>query len=81
MQTCEINEKVYPITGFVQAENKETGEELTVPVVNIPIMSDRKYQMMCLNDRINYPEKYEAMENVEETVTKLQRWLREHKPE
>ena len=41
MQTYEINEKAYPITGFVQAENKETGEELTVPVVNIPIMSDR----------------------------------------
>lgn len=77
----EVGGKEYPITDFVQATVKETGEKLFIPVVDIPMMSDYKWQLLALNDRLNHPEKYESTENVKETVINLYKWLREHKPE
>ena len=44
-------------------------------------MSDYQWQLNCLNDRLEHPEKYQADENVPETIAKIKQWLAEHKPQ
>lgn len=80
-ETYEINGKEYPIAGYVETANEDTGESSYIPVVDIPMMSDYNWQLLALNDRLSHPERYEATENVKETVERLYGWLREHKPE
>ena len=58
-----------------------TGKRV-LPIVNLPLMSDYKWQYNCLQDRIKEPEKYrEIGENVEATIEKLKKWLVEHAAE
>lgn len=57
-----------------------TNETKKLPLVNIPLMSDFKWQYMVLQDRLHYPEKYrEKGEDVEATITRLKKWLKEYK--
>lgn len=61
----------------VSAEN---GVKTTsIPVLNIKQMSDYDWQLNCLKDRLEHPEKYADFEDVDETVKKLRKWLDEHK--
>lgn len=74
--------KEFEITGKIKLLNESgepTGE--AIPIVDIPQMSDYKYQLMTLNDRIEHPERYEANENVLEVMDKIKRWLLERTTE
>lgn len=51
----------------------------TVPRLNIKQMSDYQWQLNCLNDRLEHPEKYAPFENVQERIEHLRKWLAEHK--
>lgn len=44
-------------------------------------MSDYKWQLNCLKDRLKNPEKYKAFENVPATIERLTKWLVEHIPQ
>lgn len=79
-ETYTIYGKEYPVVGHANVvdKGKVTG---TVPIVDIPQMSDYKWQLDCLNDRLEHPEKYEPFENIEEHIAKLRQWLAEHKPD
>lgn len=50
------------------------------PLANIPMMSDYKWQLSCLNDRLEHPEEYEGTEDVQQTIAELRKWLAEHTP-
>lgn len=65
-------------------KNISVSAESSVKTVQIPrlkMMSDYKWQLNCLNDRLEYPEKYADSENVEETIEHLRKWLTEHQAE
>ena len=69
----------FKIKGYEEIPNKE-GNTKAIPRLDIPFMSDYKWQLICLNDRIEHPELYEKTENVPEVIEKLKKWLDEHKP-
>ncbi len=81
MKTIKIGGKEYPIAGYSSECILEDGTVLNdIPIADIPMMSDYKWQLNCLNDRLEHPEKYSKTENVEETIKKLKQWLAAHEP-
>ena len=46
-----------------------------MPIVNIPMMSDYEWQLECLNDRLEHPEKYADSENVPQVIEQLKHWF------
>ena len=78
MDTMEIGGRTYPVVGYVARES--TGQK--VPLVDIPQMSDYKWQLQALQDRLEHPEKYLALgEDVEAVIASLRQWLKEHSGE
>lgn len=75
-ETYNINGQDFPIVGYYKVNGQ------TVPLVDIPSMSDYKWQLDCLNDRIKNREIYETLlhEDVDAEIEKLKKWLAEHKP-
>lgn len=51
------------------------------PVIKFPMMSDYKWQLSCLEDRLERPEKYADTEDVPATTAELRKWLAEHAPQ
>lgn len=71
----KLNIGAAPVIG--QVTTKEFG---TLPLVAVPMMSDYKWQLKALEDRLVDPEKYRAIgENVEEATAQLREWLEEHR--
>ena len=51
----------------------------TSPFVNIPFMSDCKWQYMAFMDRLEHPNKYiKSGEDVEAVIERLKIWLSAH---
>jgi hypothetical protein len=70
----KIAGKEYPVRDYI--ENKQ-GQK--APLVELPMMSDYKWQLSCLNSRLNNPEIYrETGEDVEAVIKKLRQWLKDH---
>lgn len=60
-------------------KNVTTAGKKALPIVNIPFMSDYRWQYECLQDRLKEPDKYrEIGEDVEATIEHLKKWLVEH---
>lgn len=77
MKTMKIGSREFPVIDYVTT--KETGP---VPLVDVPMMSDYKWQLSCLQSRLENPEPYRAIgEDVEAVITDLRRWLAEHSEE
>lgn len=80
METYNIGGQEYPVIKYVpvkdSAGNLISDEE--IPLIDLPWVSDYKWQLDCLNDRLEHPEKYAAFENVEERIAYLRKWLKEH---
>ena len=72
---CEVSGRQFPITSFLP--HAELG---LIPMLGIPQMSDYAWQEMALQSRLKNPERYRETEDVEATITRLQRWLLEHSP-
>jgi len=70
--TMKIGDTDYPIIAYIR---DGAG---AIPLVDIPMMSDFKWQFDCLQDRLMYPEKYRDKEDVEATIVRLRKWLSEH---
>lgn len=47
------------------------------PILQLKSISDFKWQLMSLSDRLHNPEKYSA-ENIKESVERLKQWLFNH---
>lgn len=70
--TYTVAGKEFPVIGYTNFNGK------LVPLVDIPSMSDYKWQLMCLHDRLEHPEKYRDTEDVDATIERLKKWLAEH---
>lgn len=47
------------------------GEDVQVPIFNIPLMSDYKWHVDCLERRLKYPCLYQEYEDVTEKIAQL----------
>ncbi len=66
--TYNIGGEEYPVISFI--------EGTLIPLVDIPMVSDYKWQYDCLIDRIKNRETYEASgEDVELSIEYLKDWL------
>ena len=63
----------YPVTARVKMQGG-----LNVPLVDLPMMSDQRWQVMALEDRLAHREKYEDSEEVDSVIADLRKWLAEH---
>ncbi len=74
-ETYEIAGKSFPVIGYA----KQPGYG-RVPIVNIPMMSDYKWQLMALESRLKDPEGYTERhgEDVPAVIERLKDWLLEH---
>lgn len=75
-EVFSLGGKSYPVTGYLSVAGMPT-----VPLVDLPMMTDYQWQLSCLKSRLQHPEVYAQFENVEETVAKLHQWLKENTPE
>ncbi len=76
METIEIGGRTFPVQGYITRPS--TGE--SVPLVDLPMMSDYRWQLRALQSRLENPELYRANlgEDVEAVIAGLRRWLKEH---
>ena len=74
MSACEIGGRAYPILAGVRSET--VGE--FVPLVDLPLMSDYRWQEDALEHRLTHRENYEGHEDVDSVIAYLRRWLSEH---
>ena len=82
MDTYELCGKKYPVKGHVRITDdrgRPTGE--TIPIVDIPQMSDYQWQLDALNSRLKTPELYSPYEDVQAVISRLRKWLKEHESE
>lgn len=76
MQNYKIAGKEYLVIGHAKCTDKNGNPtDETIPIVDIPQVSDYQWQLDCLNDRLEHPEKYSAFECVEERIAYLRKWL------
>ena len=75
METYNILGHEYPITDTAVVDKKGS----TVPIVDIPMMTDYDWQKGALESRLKYREKYAELEDVEASITQLEKWLAEHR--
>lgn len=72
-----IGLKEYPIIESLEGPDGEH-----VPVVDVPLMSDVKWQRMALEERLRHPELYALLgDDVPAACERLRAWLRENDPE
>jgi len=71
-QYMEVSWKRYEVEEYITREDKE------IPLIKFKMMDDCKWQLDCLNDRLEHPEKYEGAEDVQATIEMLRGWLADH---
>lgn len=74
--TFNVAGREYPISDYV--ETKEFG---TLPIVDIPMMTNYKWQKLCLEFRIKNRELYGKHEDVDTSIAELQAWIAKNEPE
>lgn len=78
METMEICGRAYPVTGY--AVREDSGK--VFPITDVPMMSDYKWKLKALQDRLENPEKYRTIgEDVEAVIAQLRHWLEDHSEE
>lgn len=75
--TYKINGKEFEIAGYEELTDSK-GNIKSVPKLNIPFMSDYKWQLEALKSRLEHPELYEAIEDVQATIKRLKKWLNKY---
>ena len=68
-----IDGKSYPVTEFINYEGTE------LPLVDIPAMSDYRWQELALKSRLENPELYRLTEDVEAAIAYLRQWLKDNR--
>lgn len=80
-----INGIDFDIIGYISTDARYKGKKVdkntpgAVPLLDIKMMSDFKWQYGCLMSRLEHPERYENIDaDVSAVIEKLKQWLREH---
>lgn len=78
-ETYSVGGREYPVVGHAKVIDQNREVAGTIPIVDIPQVSDYQWQLNSLNDRLQHPEKYALFEDVEEHIAQLRQWLATHK--
>lgn len=80
METYNIGGQEYPVIKYVPVKDSAGNliSDEGIPLIELPWVSDYKWQFDCLVDRLEHPEKYAAFEDVEERILHLKTWLLDH---
>lgn len=83
-KTMTVSNKTFPIIGYAKPTSKgyKISQKPTlggVPALSIPMMSDYKWQQLCLESRLKNPELYSEFEDVNASIARLQKWLKKNK--
>lgn len=77
--------RCFPVIGYVSTKICDNGARVdkdypgAVPLLDIKMMSDFKWQYGCLMSRLEHPEHYKDIDaDVSAVVEKLKKWLKEH---
>lgn len=71
LKMMKIGQREHPVVGHV--ESKQMG---TIPLVDIPMISNHEWHRSCLNSRLKSPELYRALgEDVEAAIADLEEKL------
>lgn len=80
-----INGKDFDIIGYVSTDVRCKGKIVdkntpgAVPLVDIKMISDFKWQYSCLLSRLEHPEHYRDIDaDVKVVIERLKQWIREH---
>lgn len=74
MEQMNIGGMDYPVIGFVK--DKKYGRQ---PLVDIPMMSDYKWHVICLKSRMENPELYrKSGEDVDTVIAQLRATIAEY---
>lgn len=80
-----INGKDFYIIGYVSTDARYKGKRVdkntpgAVPLLDIKMMSDFKWQYLSLMSRIENPEHYKDIdEDVSAVIERIKQWIREH---
>lgn len=72
-ETMKVGSREFPVTDYVWSRTYGY-----VPRVDLPMISDQRWQVMALEDRLAHREKYEDSEDVDSVIADLRKWLAEH---
>ncbi len=68
--TYAIQGRVFPVKCY--AVTPQTGP---VPILDVPMLSDLKWNKMCLQSRLEHPEHYAATEDVGAVIADLRQLI------
>ena len=69
-----------PATGYATVRDEQWQPRGRIPILDVPQISDYKWQLDCLKSRLAHPEHYPD-EDVPATIEYLRQWLAEHSPD
>lgn len=75
-----VGDKEFKVECYIKTEETAPDSQF-IPLLDIPFMSDYKWQLNCLKDRLEHPEKYEKTEDVAAAIKRLENWLAENVPQ
>ncbi len=77
-EEVEIGGKMYPVSGKIETDNG-----VFIPILDVKMMSDIKWQRIGYEDRLRRPDIYReyVVGDVDATIAKLKKWLKENDPE
>ena len=61
--TYEIDGCKYTVTRHIE-RTEPNGGEISLPIVDIPMMSDEKWQELCRKSREEHPERYSNLHDI-----------------
>lgn len=76
-----IHGKEYKVLTYVEIiddrndENKVVGK---LPILNIPMMSDFKWQVRCIENKLDNIEHFQKTENIAVSIFKLLKWCNDN---
>ncbi len=73
-KTYKIDEREYAVIGAETVVGVGT-----FPVVDIPLMSDYKWQLDCLKSRLQHPERYAEDEDLPAVIERIRTYLEENR--
>lgn len=81
--TIKIQDNACSVIEYVKVHNgniepAKPNESKAIPVNDIPLMNNYRWQELCLEDRLNNPEKYPDKEKLAREIERLTNWLEEH---
>ena len=69
----------YPVIGYAKVTDEQGQSVDSIPILDVPQISDYEWHLLCLKSRLEHPERYPD-EDVPAVIKQINRYLWEHCP-